>query len=93
MLRSVSSCTEITLASDEFFKRADGFVAERRNHGADRLRRDDAPHQHAGRHAERLAGQHLSAVDAEHAGAQHFGDEGRLVGGERQARRADRAAA
>ncbi len=43
------------------------------------------------RHPERLAGQHLAAVDAEHAGAQHFGDEGRFVGRERQAGRADRA--
>ena len=87
MLRNVSSCTAITEASEEFFSALTDFIAEGRNHGADGLRRDDPPHQHGRRHAERLAGQHLPAIDAEHAGAQHFGDEGRFVAGERQTRR------
>jgi len=36
------------------------------------------------------AGQDLSAIDAEHTGAKHLGDEGRLVGGQRQTRGPDR---
>ena len=66
-------------------QRADRLVAEGRDHGADRLRRDDPAHQHGRRHAERLTGQELAAIDAEHAGAQHFRDERRLVAGEREA--------
>ena len=91
MLRSVSSCTEMTEASDEFFSALTASLPKRRNHGADRLRRDDAPHQHGRRHAQRLPGQDLSPIDAQHAGAQDLRDERRLVGGQRQAGRADRA--
>ena len=92
MLRSVSSWHRDHGRQRGILQRADGFIAEGRNHRADRLRRDHPPHQQHRRHAERLAGQHLPAVDAEHAGAKHFGDEGRFVAGQRQTGCADRAA-
>ena len=84
VLRSVSSCTAITDASEEFFSALTEFIAERGDHGADRLRRDHPPHQNRRRHAERLARGHLPAIDAEHARAQHLSDEWRFVAGKRQ---------
>ncbi len=48
-------------------QRADGFIAESRDHGADGLRRDHPAHQYGGRHAERLPCGHLPAIDTQHA--------------------------
>ena len=90
MLRNVNSSTAITEASEEFFNALIDFIAEGRHHHADRLGRDDPVHQHGGCHAERLTRRDLSPVDPEHPGAQDFGDEGSLVGGEREAGGADR---
>ena len=92
-MRNVNSWTAITEASEEFFSALTASLPNAGNHGADRLRRDHPPHQHRRRHAERLTGEHLPAIDAEHAGAQDLGDERRFVAGQRKAGGRDRAAA
>ncbi len=83
--------TEITLASDEFFKALTvslpkAGIMVRMACGA-MIRRISNP----GVMPSAWPASDLSAVDAEHAGAQHFSDEGRLIGSERQPRRSDRA--
>ena len=89
MLRRVSSWTEITEASEEFFSALTASLPRAGTMVRIACGGDDAAHQHQRRHAERLPGGDLPRIHPAHAGAQDLGDERRLIGRQRQAGRGD----
>ena len=67
------------------------FVAERRNHRANRLRRHNAQHHHGWRHTKRLPGDGLASIDPDDISTNDFSDEWGFVKRKRQPTRLDRS--
>ena len=64
-------------------------AGQRRNDDAHRLRHDDKAQHRARPQAERLRGFGLAVRHRQHAGAHHFGDEGRGIERQRQQERGE----